>query len=50
LVSIDHVSTGKAFVEVAPVVSADEKGVYILFAATLLGEEPTFNGSGTCFK
>lgn len=46
----DHVFAGKTFVDVTPVVSTDEEGTYILFGASLQGDTPTFNGSGTLFQ
>jgi len=46
----DHVFAGKKFFEVTPTVSQDEKGAYVLFGASIQGEEPTFNGSGTLFQ
>jgi len=41
-----HVFANKDFVPVSAVVSSDEKGTYVIFGASLQGEEPSFNGSG----
>jgi len=42
-----HVFDGKTFFPVNPINDTDADGVYVLFFATLQGDVPTFNGSGT---
>lgn len=42
----DHVFAGRVFQSVEPTNETDGGGTYILHFATLVGEQPTFNGSG----
>ena len=41
-----HVFADRVFIPVSAVVSSDEKGFFIAFGASLLGEESSFSGSG----
>jgi len=41
-----HVFEGKSFIQVEPTNDSDSEGTFILFFATLTGQEPTFTGSG----
>lgn len=42
----DHVFAGKTFVPVEPIVGHDAFGTYIMYGASLLGQQPSFNGAG----
>lgn len=47
---VGHVFYGRMFTPVTPVNGSDPGGTYILYFATLMGEEPGFTGSGVLCK